>query len=129
VNVLDENILESQRQTLQSWRIRVRQIGKDIGRKGIRDDALIPFLLDQRRPTFFTRDLGFYDRKLCHARYCLVCLAVGPYEAAVFVRRLLRHPEFNTQAKRMGAVIRASSAGLQVWRFHTEQEIHLPWSS
>ena len=128
MNILDENILESQRQTLRSWRIRVRQIGKDVDRKGMKDDELIPFLLDQRRPTFFTRDLGFYERTLCHGRYCLVCLAVGQYEAATFVRRLLRHPEFNTQAKRMGAVVRISSAGLQVWRLHAEQEVHLSWS-
>jgi len=95
----------------------------------MKDDAIIPFLLEQRRPTFFTRDLGFYERKICHARYCLVCLAVGRYEVAAFVRRLLRYPEFNTQAKRMGTVIRVSSAGLQVWRLHTEQEIFLSWSS
>jgi hypothetical protein len=129
VNILDENILESQRQLLQSWRIRVRQIGEDVGRKGMKDDELIPFLLTQRHPTFFTRDLGFYERRLCHGRYCLVCLVVDRYEAAVFVRRLLRHPEFNTQAKRMGAVIRVSSARLQVWRLYTDEGIHLPWSS
>ena len=129
MNVLDENILESQRQTLRNWRIRVRQIGKDVGRRGMKDDELIPFLLDQRRSTFFTRDLGFYERKLCHGGYCLVCLAVGQYEAATFVRRLLRHPGFNTQAKRMGSVIRVSGARLQVWRLHAEQEVHLSWSS
>lgn len=94
----------------------------------MKDDEFIPFLLEHRRPTFFTRDLGFYDRKLCHARYCLVCLAVGQYEAAVSVRGLLRYPEFNTAAKRMGAVIRISSAGLQVWRLHAERESYLAWS-
>ena len=76
MNILDENILESQRQLLLSWRIRVRQIDEDIGRKGMKDDEIIPFLHGQRRPTFFTRDLGFYERRLCHPRYCLVCLAV-----------------------------------------------------
>ena len=95
MNILDENILKSQRQTLQSWRISIRQIGYDVGRKGMKDDEIIPFLHSLRRPTFFTRDLGFYDRSLCHAQYCLVCMAVGKYEAATFVRRLLRHPEFN----------------------------------
>ena len=128
MNILDENILESQRQTLRSWRIRIRQIGEDVGRKGMKDDELIPFLLNQRRPKFFTRDLGFYERKLCHRRHSLVCLAVGQYEAATFVRRLLRHPDFNTQEKRMGAIIRVSSAGLQVWRLHAEHEIRLSWS-
>ena len=103
MNILDENVLASQRQLLQVWHLHVRQIGVDIGRKGMKDDEIIPFLLANRRPTFFTRDLGFYDRKLCHTRYCLVCLAVDRYEAAAFVRRLLKHPEFDTQQKRMSA--------------------------
>ena len=34
MNILDENIIASQRQRLRSWRIRVRQIGVDIARKG-----------------------------------------------------------------------------------------------
>jgi hypothetical protein len=101
MNILDENILDSQRQILQGWRIRVYQIVYEVSRKGIRDEEIIPFLLEQHRPTFFTRDLGFYDRKLCHLHYCLVCLAVGQYEVAAFVRRLLGHAEFKTQAKRM----------------------------
>jgi hypothetical protein len=45
MNILDENINESQRQLLRSWRIRVRQIGVDSSRKGIQDDEIIPFLL------------------------------------------------------------------------------------
>ncbi len=126
--VLDENILESQRQLLRSWRVRVYQIGYDLSRKGITDEEIIPFLLEQRYPTFFTRDLGFYERRLCHSQYCLVCLAVGQYEVATFVRRVLRHPEFRTQAKRRGAVIRVSSAGLQVWHLHAEQETFLAWN-
>lgn len=128
MNILDENIPASQRQMLRSWRIRVRQIGYDLGRKGIQDDEIIPFLHAQRRPTFFTRDLGFYEHGLCHSRYCLVSLAVGREEAAFFVRRVLRHPEFNTQAKRMGTVIRASGTGLRVWRLHAEEESFLEWS-
>lgn len=101
MNILDENIIESPRQLLRSWKIRVRQIGVDIGRKGIKDDEIIPLLLTCPRPTFFTRDLGFYDRKLCHARYCILCLEVGRYEVATSVRFFLRHSAFNTHAKRM----------------------------
>jgi len=70
--MLDENFLESQRQLLQ----------------GMQDDEIIPFLLQRRRTTFFTLDMDFYQRRLCHARYCLVCVDVGQYEAAAFVRRL-----------------------------------------
>ena len=38
MNILDENIIASQRQRLQSWRIPVRQIGVDIARKGLQDE-------------------------------------------------------------------------------------------
>ena len=129
MNVLDENIPPNQRHLLKSWRVPVRHIGYGIGRKGMKDDEIIPWLLAQRNPAFFTRDLGFYERKLCHGHYCLVCLAIGRYEAATFVRRLLRHPEFNTLAKRMGAVVRVSHARLKVWRLHAEQESVLSWGS
>lgn len=127
--ILDENIPESQWQLLRSWRIRPLSIGRDISEKGIKDDSLIGFLIQQRRPTFVTRDEGFYSRKLCHARYCVVYLAVRPDESASFVRRLLRHPHFNTRAKRLGAVIRVSSAGLQVWRLREARESFLSWTS
>jgi hypothetical protein len=127
VIILDENIPESQWQLLRSWRIRALLIGRDISEKGIEDDDLIGFLIQQRRPTFVTRDEGFYSRKLCHARYCLVYLAVRPNESAPFVRRFLRHPRFNTRAQRLGAVIRVSSAGLQMWRLHETQESFLSW--
>ena len=76
MNILDENIPSNQRQLLERWRIRVRQIGFDMGRRGLKDDEIIPFLRRQCRPTFFTRDEDFYNRRLCHANYGLVYLAV-----------------------------------------------------
>ncbi len=126
--ILDENIPESQWQLLRSWRIRALLIGRDISEKGITDENLASFLIQQPRPTFFTRDEGFYDKTLCHARYCLVYLAVRPNESASFVRRLLRHPLFKTRAQRLGAVIRVSSAGLQVWRLRESRAILFSWS-
>jgi len=127
VNILDENIPASQRQLLDNWRIRPRQIGFNLGRRGLQDDEIIVFLQQLRRPTFFTRDDDFYDKQLVHAKYALVCLAVEKHEVAHFVRRLLRHPALDTQAKRMGAVIRASSAGLSLWRLHGQVETRLDW--
>lgn len=128
MNILDENILESQRQLLQKRRVSFRQIGYEVGRKGMTDDEIIPFLHSLRQPTFFTIDHYFYNRSLCHARYSLVYLDVKQTEAATFVRRLLHHPEFDTQAKRMGTVIRASHTGLAVWRLHAEQEVRFDWT-
>lgn len=37
MNVLDENILESQRQLLRGWRVPVRQIGHELAHKGLPD--------------------------------------------------------------------------------------------
>jgi len=70
--ILDENFPESQRQLLRGWRIPIRQIGYEVGRSGMQDEEIIPFLLQRRRVTFFTLDQGFYKRHFCHARYCLV---------------------------------------------------------
>lgn len=127
--ILDENFPESQRQLLRGWRVPLRQSGYAVGRKGMQDEEILPFLRHRRRTTFFTLDLGFNRRQLCHARYCLVCVDVGQYAAAAFVRRLLHHPPFDTDAKRLATVMRLSQRGLAVWRLHGEEEIHLDWSS
>jgi hypothetical protein len=128
MNVLDENISRVQRQLLRDWRIPIRHIGYEIGRKGMKDDEIISFLLTLRRPTFFTLDWDYFKRTLCHAQYCLVHLDVKRDEAALFARRLLRHREFDTQAKRMGTVIRASHTGLTVWRLHAEKVARFDWA-
>ena len=127
MNVLDENVRADQRELLRDRRIPVRHIGHDIVSKGIQDDNIIPLLLRLRRPTFFTCDSDFYQRRLCHPRYCLVYLAIDDLSVAVYVRRVLRHPSFNTEAKRMGTVIRASSSGLTVWRLHAGQQETASW--
>jgi hypothetical protein len=127
VNILDENIPESQRTLLRSRRVAVRQIGQDLGRKGMKDDEILPLLHQLDRPTFFTLDGDFYDRRLCHEGYCLVHLDIEEERVADFVRRLLRHRELNTKDKRMGRVIRILPTGLALWRIHEEQESHLSW--
>ena len=127
MSVLDENVPPSQRRLLHSWHVSVRHVGYGIGRKGLQDDEIIPFLLTLRRPTFFTLDAGFFKPRLCHERYGLVYMSVTQSEAAAFVRRLLRHPQFNTQAKRMGAVVRLSHASLSVWRLHAEEAAFVDW--
>ena len=125
--ILDENFPESQRQLFKAWRIPVRQIGVEISRKGIQDDEIIPLLLKLRQPTFFTLDDDFYSRHLCHERYGVICVDVAQYEAAAFVRRFLRHKNFDTEVKRMGTVARLSHAGIFLWRLHGENETRLDW--
>ncbi len=127
MNILDENVPESERQSLRDRRIPIRQIGYDIGHKGLQDQEIIPFLHRLRRPTFFTRDSDFYEPKLRHANYCLVYLAVSQYQVATLVQRVLRHSDFNTQVKRMGTIIRASNTNLTVWRLHAREGIDIAW--
>ncbi len=127
MNILDENVLKDQRELLTIWHIPVRQIGFDISRKGIKDQEIIPLLIQQHQATFFTLDFDFYKRTLCHLRYSLVYMDIDEDETAHYIRLLLRHKEFNTQAKRMGKVIRLSSFGIWLWQIHAEKEISVPW--
>ena len=56
MNILDENIIETQCRILRSWRIRSRQIGSGIGAEGMKDREIVSLFHNQNRPTFFTRD-------------------------------------------------------------------------
>lgn len=127
MNLLDENIIESQRQELSDGRISTRQIGVEVGWKGMKDAEIIRLLHELTRPTFFTRDDDFYTRRLCHQGYCLAYLDVDDDAVAEFVRRTLRHREFNTRAKRMGTVIRVSAERIHVWRKRAKHTEAVDW--
>lgn len=89
MNLLDENINEDQHKLLLSWRIHVRQIGRDIGTAGMKDSEIIPFLHQLSRTTFFSSDRDFSRLNLCHPNYSLVYLMVDEDETAQFIRRVL----------------------------------------
>ena len=125
--ILDENIPRNQRELLISWRFSIKQIGYDFGRKGIQDDEIVPLLHQGRQLTFVTRDSDFFRRKLCHNRYCLLFLDVDKSETAYFVRRVLRKDNFDTQAKRMGLVIKASHVGLALYQKPTGVIFNQNW--
>jgi hypothetical protein len=55
-------------------------------------------------------------------------MRVGQYEVAAFVRRFLRHPNFNARAKRMGRIIRISPTGIVSWRVRDAKEIPHRWT-
>ncbi|MBM3995286.1 MAG: hypothetical protein FJ303_14210 [Planctomycetes bacterium] len=74
MNVLNEDSPDDQRRWLLAKRVRVQKIGRDIGRSGLKDDGIIPCLLQLNRPTFFTLYQDFCDRRLCHQEYCIVYL-------------------------------------------------------
>src|SRR5262245_47616550 len=115
MNLLDENFDRLQREQLRAWRVRGRQIGYDTGRPRMLEYDSLTLLHSLRRVTLFSLDRDFSDPWLCHPAYCLVYLYVDDNLAAEYVRRVLRHPELNTQAKRMGALVRASYSGVRVW--------------
>lgn len=114
MNILDENIIESQIQLLRSWRIKAHRIGHEIGSPGMKDEAILPLLHQLRFATFFTRDLGFYEKNFCHPNYCIVSLTVGQNEVASFIRRFLKHPAWHTQNKRKGKVVRLTHTGMRI---------------
>ncbi|MBI2266722.1 MAG: hypothetical protein HYU64_16435 [Armatimonadetes bacterium] len=105
----------------------MRHLGRDCGRQGLKDEAIIPLLHQLAPVTFFTRDLGFYRRTLCHPEYCLVCLAVGQYETASFIRRFMKCPGFKSRSERMGKVVRVTHTGLQTWNFNADSERRSAW--
>ncbi len=127
MNILDEQVPESQRQLLRSWRIPVRQIGHDVGRKGMKDREILTLLIQLNRPTFFTLDDDFSKRELCHQNYSLVFMDIKKHEAATFVRRLLRHPMFDTIAKRLGLMLCLSHTNIAMLSLHAEQKQYVEW--
>jgi len=125
--LLDENVIEPQRALLQKWRIPVRQIGVDVANKGIKDENMIPLLLQLPLPTLFSSDADFFNPKLCHKRYCIVFLAVDEDETATYVRLVLKHPAFKTRKQRLGTVSRVSLSGITTWRLNSTAPIHHVW--
>ena len=126
--ILDENIIASQKEQLKRWRIHFSRIGADVGHRGMNDfDEVIPLPHKISKPTFFTRDSGFYEKSLIHKKYCIVLLSVRKDEVADYILRFLRHSEFKTHAKRQGRVVRVSSAGIYFWQVNVDYEQFFKW--
>jgi hypothetical protein len=82
VNILDENISDEEMKLLRECRITVRRIGPHLGSKGFSDSQIIALLHTLDRPSFFTLDEDSYQRRLCHAGYCLIHLDIPESEVA-----------------------------------------------
>jgi hypothetical protein len=125
---LDHNIPNDQAAQLQRRRIRFRQIGFEVGRPEWDDQQeILRFLHATKQITFFTRDLGFFRAPLRHANYCLVVLTVPVLETVQYISKLLRHPHFNTRAKRNGRVIRVSTKSITFWEIGRQQQSTVHW--
>lgn len=128
MNILDEDIGRSQYDLLTAQKIHFSKIGAGIGRLGMKDrEDILPLLHQLKRPTFFTLDHGFYRPTFPHHGYCLVFLDVWDDEAAEYIRRVLRHPEFRTQTQRMGKVLRIRHSNMSYWQIHVREERTLRW--
>ena len=125
--VLDEQVRADQRLLLARWGVPFRQIGKDVAPKGIKDDNIIPFLFTLKSPTLFTHDHGFFQPRLVHRRYCLVLIAEKDIEAALYIRRFLIHPRFDTNAQRMGTVARVHHEGISFWEQRNRRLERAAW--
>jgi hypothetical protein len=127
VIILDENIDEFQKQFLHKRKYRFKQIGVDVGRKGMEDENIIPLLLKTKKCTFFTLDKGFYSRELCHKNYCIVFLSVSQFETSVFIRKFLNFKEFNNQTKRNGKVFLLEHKSIKFYNLNTMKEKKVRW--
>ena len=125
--ILDENIGAPERERLRAWRVHFRHVGETLADYGTDDADLIPILHRLARPTFFTHDRDFWTPRLCHPAYCLVFLDVEDTEAADYIRRFLRHSDFDTHAKRLGKVVRAHPDGLAFYDSRHGKTKQVPW--
>lgn len=127
MNLLDENFPDDQRSLLRAWRIPFREIGRHEGHFGVKDENILPLLHRLRQVTFFTKDEDFFRREFCHPAYGVLWLDVRADDAAYYVRRFLRHPQFNTIASRMGVVAQAQHNGIHFWRQGLHSIQSAPW--
>ena len=106
MNLLDENIRQDQGDQLRRWGLKFRWLTREMAHTGTKDPEVIAILHRCHRATFFTHDADYFNRRLIHPAYGLVFLDVFDGQAAQYIRRFLRHPCFDTQAQRLGKVIR-----------------------
>ena len=125
--VLDENICAEQKASLQTRGIRTRKVGVELAARGTDDDDLIPILHSLPEPTFFTHDRDFWRQSLVHPAYCIVWLDMEDGEAASYIRRFLRHPDFRTHAARLGKVVRVHADSLTFFDSRHGKAKQVPW--
>ena len=68
----------------------------------------------EAEPTFVTiNEADFWRQVAITGRFCVICAALPDsraHEIPAILQRLLRHPDFNTKARRMGRVVRVTAA-------------------
>jgi len=113
---------------LRAARVRARQVGFEVGRPEWQDqEGILRYLHRLKRPTFTTRDLGFFRPRMLHADHCIVVVDSPVLETASLVRRFLRHRRFRTQALRTGCVIRLTARSLAYWQIGQARQQQSDW--
>jgi hypothetical protein len=125
-NVLDEQIDEEYYIELRRH-ISIDKVGYGFGRAGMQDEE-VRRELHKSGKTFHTQDKGYYHPIHRHHAYCLVYYDVLDKELVTYTRRFLRHPQFNTHAKRMGKVVRVTTQYIEVWSLKSENREIIEWN-
>ena len=125
-HVLDELFDESVFRQLKAQRLAIDKVGVGFGRTGWLDEHILQALHGSRK-TFHTRDQGFYHRSLSHNSYCIAYYDVSLAEMAVYTRRFLRHPQFNTHSKRLGKVIKITTQRIEFWQVERSTKSIIRW--
>ncbi|MDL1891356.1 hypothetical protein FBQ87_00490 [Sphingobacteriales bacterium CHB3] len=125
--LIDENIISTECAKPKKWKSSVRQIGLDIGSKGMKDYEILPFLLQLRKLTFLTRDRDYYNHRLCHHRYCLAWFDVSAVQFSDYARLFLQHRAFRTQQQRLGKIVHISIGGITYWSLKSRVKRSLSW--
>jgi len=97
-NILDVNI-EAEIVSQLRRPLKVKQIGVHFLPGSADDERIINLLTRLKTPTFITKDCkDFYQRHRLDKRYCIICVDVHWTEFVSAVRKMFRHPLFNTAA-------------------------------
>jgi len=123
--VLDENMRRETYEAL-SCRMSFDKVGVGFGQSGWSDERIRSELHGSGK-TFHTLDEGYYRPDNCHATYCLVYYDVPRGEVADYIWRFLRHPAFNTHAKRLGKVVKVTSQRIEYWEVGREGKEEVTW--
>jgi len=85
----------------------------------IKDDAIPRLLLQEKQPTFITINERDFWRKIpLNSRYCVICFALSDSRAREIpsrLRILLQHPSFDSNARRMGVMIRVAEQNISYY--------------
>lgn len=97
----------------------------------IKDERVSELLRHLRQPTFVTIDMGFWNRGLRNARYCILCFPLRndqQDELPNLLRRLFHLREFRSRASRMGKVARVSASDIEYWEVGNQKLHRLAWT-